>query len=86
MTNRIKEAVMKNNHIFANKWESTHDWINWRVEEHLLSAWVWKLESLSGLQQTTLQHCQDSVVGLEETVIQLVTTVKLEKTICRCRD
>ena len=27
-TNQIKEAVMKNNHIFANKWESTHEWID----------------------------------------------------------
>ena len=46
-----------------------------------------ELEGLSGLQQTTLQHCQDTIVGLEETVVQLVASVKkLEKTVCRCHD
>ena len=45
------------------------------------------LESLSGLQQTALQHCQDTIAGLEETVAQLVTSVKkLEKTVCWCHD
>ena len=40
-----------------------------------------------GLQQTTLQHCQDTIAGLEETVAQLVASVKkLEKTVCRCHD
>ena len=28
------------------------------------------LEGLSGLQQTTLQHCQDKIAGLEETVVE----------------
>ena len=46
-----------------------------------------ELESLSGLQQTTPQHCQDTITGLEETIVQLVTLVKkLEKTVCRCHD
>ena len=46
-----------------------------------------ELESLSGLQQTTLQHCQDTIAGLEETVTQLVMLVKkLEKTVCQCHD
>ena len=83
-TNRIKEAVMTNNQIFADKWEATHDWIDWRSEEVMvLTTQVQELKSLSGLQQTALQHCQDTVVGLEETIAQLVVTVKkLEKTIC----
>ena len=82
-TNQIEEAVMTNNHIFADKWESTHNWINQRAEEHLLlTTHVQELESLLGLQQTALQHCQDMVAGLEETITQLVITVKkLEKTI-----
>ena len=46
-----------------------------------------ELESLSGLQQTTLQHCQDTIAGLEETITQLVASVKkLEKMICWCHD
>ena len=45
------------------------------------------LESLSGLQQTTLQHCQDTIAGLEETIAQLVALVKkLEKMVCRCHN
>ena len=53
----------------------------------LLTAQVWDLESLLGLQQTALQHCQDTVAGLEETVAQLVASVKkLEKTVCQCCD
>ena len=41
------------------------------------------LESLLGLQQTTLQSCQDKIAGLEETVAQLVMLVKkLEKMVC----
>ena len=82
-TNQIEEAVMKNNCIFADKWELTHDWIDQRAEEHLLTTYIWELEGLLGLQQTALQHCQDTVTGLEETVTQLVVTVKkLEKTVC----
>ena len=79
---------MTNNCIFANKWEATHNLIDWRVEEQLLLlTQIQELESLLGLQQTALQHCQDMVVGLEEIVTQLVATVKkLEKTICQCHD
>ena len=86
-TNQI-EVVLKNNQIFTEKWELTHDWINCCVEEHLLlKTCVIELESLSGLQQTTLQHCQDTIAGLEETITQLVVLVKkLEKTVCRCHD
>ena len=53
--------------------------------QHELTC-ITELESLSGLQQTALQHCQDTIVGLEETVAQLVTLVKLEKTICQCHN
>ena len=35
-TNWIKEAILTNNQVFAKKWESTHDWIDCRAEEHLL--------------------------------------------------
>ena len=87
-TNWIEEAVMMNNRIFTDKWEATHDQIDQRAEEQLLLvARVRELESLLGLQQAALQHCQDTVAGLEETVAQLVMTIKkLEKTVCRCRD
>ena len=79
---------MTNNQIFSKKWELTHDQINRRSEEHLLlKTQVTELESLLGLQQTTLQHCQDTIAGLEETVAQFVVLVKkLEKTICQCHD
>ena len=87
-TNQIEEVVMKNNCIFANKWELTHNWIDWRAEEHqTLKTYIIEPKSLLGLQQTALQHCQDMVVGLEETVAQLVATVKkLEKTVYQCCD
>ena len=83
VTNHIEELIIKNNCIFVNKWELTHHWIDCWVEDHcFLVTHVWELESLSGLQQTALQHCQDTVAGLEETVTQLVATVKkLEKSI-----
>ena len=72
-TNWIEEAIMENNHIFSKKWEATHDWIDHHLEEHLLlKTQVIKLEGLSGLQQTALQHCQDKIAGLEETIAQLV--------------
>ena len=76
--------ILKNNIIFSKKWEATHDRINRHSEEHLfLKNQVVDLESLLGLQQTALQHCQDMIVGLEETVIQLVASVKkLEKMVC----
>ena len=87
-TNGIQDTIEKNNVIFAEKWEATHDWINCCSEEILLlKNWAVDLESLSGLQQTTLQHCQDTIARLEETVAQLVTSVKkLEKMVCRCHD
>ena len=45
------------------------------------------LEALLGLQQTNLQSCQNTIVGLEETIAQLtVSVMKLEKLVCRCRD
>ena len=86
--NKISKAVMKNNWIFADKWEGTHDQINCHSEEHLLlQACVVNLESLSGLQQSALQHCQDTIAGLEETIAQLVVLVKkLEKTVCCCHN
>ena len=72
------------NMIFSGKWEATHDRIDCCLEEHLLlKNQVVDLESLLGLQQTTLQHCQDMIAGLEETVAQLVASVKkLEKMVC----
>ena len=87
-TNQIKEAVMENNCIFSRKWEVTHDQIYCCSEEHLLfKNCMVDLESLSGLQQTTLQHCQDTIAGLEETITQLVMSVKkLEKTVCPCHN
>ena len=74
---------MKNNHIFTKKWELTHERIgHWAEDHHLLKIHIVELESLSGLQQTALQHCQDTIAGLEETVAQLVVSVKkLEKTV-----
>ena len=87
-TNQIKEAISKNNWIFTEKWELTHDQIDHCAEEHLLlKTCIVELESLLGLQQTTLQHCQDMIAGLEETVTQLVVLVKkLEKMVCQCHD
>ena len=83
-TNQIEDAILKNNVIFSKKWEATHDHIDCHLEEHpLLKNWVVDLESLSGLQQTALQHCQDTIARLEETVTQLVVLVKkLEKMVC----
>ena len=65
-----------------------HERIDCRLEEILLlNNWVVDLKSLSGLQQTALQHCQDTIAGLEETVAQLVASVKkLEKMVCHCHD
>ena len=65
-----------------------HERIDHCLEEILLlKNWVVDLESLLGLQQTTLQHCQDTIAGLEETVAQLVASVKkLEKTVCHCHN
>ena len=79
---------MENNCIFSGKWEVTHDQINCHLGEHLLlKTRVVELKGLSGLQQTALQHCQDMIAGLEETVAQLVMSVKkLEKMVCQCHD
>ena len=84
----IEDAIQKNNVIFARKWEATHNRIDRRSEEVLLlKNQVIDLEALSGLQQTALQSCQNSVAGLEETIATLTVSVtKLEKLICRCRD
>ena len=88
MTNQIKEVVMKNNCIFTNKWELTYEWIDCWVDKHWhLKTCIIELKSLSGLQQTALQSCQNQIAGLEETIEQLVAAVKkLEKTICWCHD
>ena len=87
-TNMIQDAIEKNNVIFFKKWEGIHDCINHRSEETcLLKNWVVDLEALSGLQQTTLQSCQNTIAGLEETVARLTVLVtKLEKSVCWCRD
>ena len=88
MTNVIQDAIEKNNVIFTGKWEVTHNRINHRSEEvHLLKNRVVDLKALSGLQQTALQSCQNTIAGLEETVTKLTTSVtKLEKSVCRCQD
>ena len=85
-TNVIQDAIEKNNVIFSEKWEATHDHIDRHSEEtRLLKNWVVDLEALSGLQQTALQSCQNTIAGLEETVANLTASVtKLEKSVCRC--
>ena len=85
-TNVIQDAIGKNNVIFTGKWEATHDRINCRLEDVcLLKNWVVDLEAFSGLQQTALQSCQNTITGLEETVANLTVLVtKLEKSVCRC--
>ena len=85
-TNEIQDAVMKNNVIFSKKWEVTHDRIDCRSEEILLlKNRMVDLEALTGLQQITLQSCQNTVAGLEETVAKLTTLVtSLEKSVCYC--
>ena len=87
-TNTIEDAIEKNNVIFAEKWETTHDRIDRRSEElRLLKNWIVDLEALSGLQQNTLQSCQSTIAGLEETVLKLAASVTvLEQLVCRCRD
>ena len=83
-TNVIQDTIKKNNVIFAEKWEATHDWINHRSGEVLLlKNQVVDLKALSGLQQTTLQSCQNTIAGLEETIARLTVSVtKLEKSVC----
>ena len=87
-TNTIEDAIQKNNVIFGEKWETTHDRIDRRSEDiRLLKNWIVDLEALSGLQQSALQSCQSTIAGLEETVLRLATSVTvLEKSVCRCRD
>ena len=87
-TNAIEDAIQKNNVIFREKWETTHDRIDRRSEDiRLLKNQIVDLEALSGLQQTTLQSCQNTIAGLEETVLKLAALVTvLEKSVCRCRD
>ena len=75
-TNKIEDAIQKNNVIFAGKWEATHDCIDRHSEEVLLlKNRVIDLEALSGLQQTALQSCQNSLAGLEETIATLTVSV-----------
>ena len=87
-TNAIEDAIQKNNVIFGEKWETTHDRIDRHSEDiHLLKNRIVDLEALSGLQQNTLQSCQSTIAGLEETILKLATSVTvLEKSVCRCRD
>ena len=87
-TNVIQDAIKKNNVIFSEKWEVTHNHIDCCSEEtHLLKNRVVDLEALSGLQQAALQSCQNTIAGLEETVAKLTVSVtKLERLVCRCRD
>ena len=85
-TNMIKDAIQKNNVIFSEKWEITHDHIDCRSEDIcLLKNRIVDLEALSGLQQNTLQSCQSTIAGLEETVLKLAASVSvLEKLVCCC--
>ena len=87
-TNVIQDTIEKNNVIFAGKWEATHDCIDCHSEDIcLLKNRVIDLEALSGLQQTALQSCQNTIAGLEETVAKLTMSVTtLERSVCRCRD
>ena len=87
-TNVIQDTIEKNNVIFSEKWEVTHNRIDCHLEEILLlKNRVVDLEALSGLQQTTLQSCQNTVAGLEETVTKLtVSVIKLENSVCWCQD
>ena len=87
-TNTIEDAIQKNNVIFGEKWETTHDRIDRQSEELcLLKNWVTDLKALNGLQQNTLQSCQSTMARLEETVLELAASVTvLEKSVCRCRD
>ena len=66
----------------------THDCIDHHSEDiHLLKNWIVDLEALSGLQQNTLQSCQNTIAGLEETILKLATSVTvLERSVCRCQD
>ena len=86
--NVIQDAIEKNNVIFRDQWEMTHDRIDRCSEEiRLLKNRVVDLEALSGLQQSALQSCQSTIARLEETVLNLAASVTvLEKSVCCCRD
>ena len=86
MTNTIENAIQKNNVIFREKWETTHDRIDHCSEDiRLLKNQVVDLEALSGLQQTALQSCPNTIAGLEENVTKLTMLVtKLEKSARHC--
>ena len=85
-TNTIEDAIQRNNMIFREKWEITHDRIDCRLEDIcLLTNWIVDLEALSGLQQNALQFSQSTIAGLEETVLKLAASVTvLEKSVCQC--
>ena len=85
-TNVIQDTIEKNNVIFAEKWEMTHNCIDCRSEDiRLLTKRIVDLEALSSLQQNALQSCQSTIAGLEETVLKLATSVTvLEKSVCHC--
>ena len=87
-TNTIEDAIQKNNVIFGEKWETTHDRIDCCLEDiRLLKNRLVDLEALSGLQQNALQSCQSTIAGLEETVLKLAASVTvLERSVCHCRD
>ena len=87
-TNMIENAIQKNNVIFGEKWETTHERINRCLEDiRLLKNWIMDLKALSGLQQNALQSCQSMIAGLEETVLKLAASVTvLEKSVCCCQD
>ena len=85
-TNTIEDAIQKNNVIFGEKWEMTHNRIDCRSEDILLlKNRLVDLEALSGLQQNALQSCQNTIAGLEETILKLTTSVSvLERSVCCC--
>ena len=87
-TNTIEDTIQKNNVIFGKKWEMTHDCIYCCLEDIcLLKNWVVDLKALSGLQQNALQSCQNTIAGLEETILKLAALVTaLERSVCHCRD
>ena len=87
-TNAIQDAIVKNNIIFTRKWEATHNRIDRRSEDILfLKNQVVDLKALSGLQQTALQSCQNTIARLEETAAKLTASVTmLERLVCHCRD
>ena len=87
-TNVIQDAIKNNNVIFAKRWETTHKHIDHHLEEvRLLKNRVIDLKALTGLQQSALQSCQNTIAGLEETVLKLAASVTvLEGSVCHCRD